>query len=255
MSKFSFALLALPDTVVLPALGDPVPLAGPVIFDGPAAFGEPAGFFTPVVVAFLGGCTVLVGWGRVGPACTPARSDADERVAWVRAAVVAVVDLPEAGGLGLEVLVAVEEGREVALDDADGSEVLDKEEVVLAVAEVGGVRLAPVGAELATRFPFCCCSCCFFSSNSCFRLATACCRACWASCSFFFLSNSCCSRNFFAFSSLSAVASLEEEVEVASPPLLASPGGLFVVVFASFERPFAAAEETARFVAGEATEH
>jgi len=51
------------------------------------------------------------------------------------------------------------------------------------------------------------------------------------------------------------VASLEEEVEVASPPLLASPGGLFVVVFASFERPFAAAEETTRFVAGEATEH
>ena len=124
---------------------------------------------------------MLVGWGRVGPECTPARSDADERVAWVRAAVV-VAGLAGAGGLGFEVLAAVVDGREGALDDADSSEVLEEEEeAVLAVAEVGGVRLAPVGAELATRFPFCCCSCCFFSSNSCFRLATACCRACCAS--------------------------------------------------------------------------
>ena len=45
----------------------------------------------------------------------------------------------------------------------------------------------------------------------------------------------------------------EEEEEVVSPPLLDSPGGLLVVVFA-FKRPFAAAEGTARFVAGEATE-
>lgn len=91
-----------------------------------------------------------------------------------------VVVLLGVEGLGLEDLVVVDcEGR--ALDDADASSEVLEEEVVLGAAEVGGVRLAPAGAELATRFTFCCCSCCFFSSSSCFRFAAACCRACcWA---------------------------------------------------------------------------
>ena len=86
-----------------------------------------------------------------------------------------VVVLLGVEGLGLGDLVV---GR--PLDDADAASEVLEEEVVLGAAEVGGVRLAPAGAELATRFTFCC-SCCFFSSSSCFRFAAACCLACcWA---------------------------------------------------------------------------